>query len=95
MNKFVDWKKPKNLNGTLKNETHVWRLPLELTISELEKAKSLLGEDEKTRAERFYFDKHRNHYVAARSQMRKLLGLYLDTNSDKISSIFFIVASLK
>lgn len=84
MNKFVDWKKPENLSGTLKNETHIWRLPLELTISELEKAKSLLVEDEKTRAERFYFDKHRNHYVAARSQMRKILGFYLNIDNEKI-----------
>lgn len=85
MNDLVNWKKPENSIGLLKNETHIWCLPLNLNKSELDKVKSLLIIDEKERAGRFHFDKHRNHYIAARGQMRRILSLYLNKDSESIN----------
>jgi 4'-phosphopantetheinyl transferase len=84
MNKTVDWIKPKDSVIISNSETHVWLLPLELNKRGLEKAKSLLDNHEKTRAEQFYFHRHRNHYIAARGQMRKLLSQYLNVENDRI-----------
>ena len=81
---MVDWKNPKNTIRISENETHVWLLPLELKPNQLTEAKSFLSEDECARAEKLYFNKHRNHYIAGRGQIRKLLGLYLNSNSEEI-----------
>lgn len=42
-----------------------------------EKDLHCLNEEEKTRANRFYFDKHRNRFTTARVNLRTILGRYL------------------
>ena len=39
-----------------------------------------LSPDEKARAERFKFDKHRNRFIAGRGVLREMLGRYLGAN---------------
>ena len=39
--------------------THVWQLPLQVDSERLQFLASLLSADEKQRAQRFHFDKHR------------------------------------
>ena len=84
MNKLDNWQTPENSFRIPKNEAHVWRLPLELKTNELDKANSFLFENELVRAQRFYFDKHRNHYIAARAQMRMVLSQYLNQDNKDI-----------
>jgi 4'-phosphopantetheinyl transferase len=59
----------------LANEVHVWLADLNdhLAVS----LKPLLALDEVARADRFHFDKDRNHYIVARGLLRKLLAAYL------------------
>jgi 4'-phosphopantetheinyl transferase len=56
---------------------HIWCLPLDLPQQEQERCLSLLAPDEKTRAEKFYFEKARDHFIAGRGLLRTLLGGYL------------------
>jgi 4'-phosphopantetheinyl transferase len=59
------------------DEVHVWRASLEVPALHLQQLRECLAEDELSRANRFVFEKDRNHYIAARSQLRHILGLYL------------------
>jgi 4'-phosphopantetheinyl transferase len=45
---------------------------------------STLDQDERTRASRFHFDKHRRHFVVSRGFLRALLGRYLDTSPEAV-----------
>ena len=56
------------------DEVHVWRLGLDRPA---EPFVELLQPDEVARANRFYFEKDRKHFVVARGFLRVLLGWYL------------------
>jgi len=57
---------------------HIWHLSLDVTVGERDQYSSLLSTDEKKRAERFYFEKVRDRYIAGRGLLRTLLGGYLN-----------------
>jgi 4'-phosphopantetheinyl transferase len=56
---------------------HLWMLSLNRSSQESEHYFSLLSDDEKVRAEKFYFPTARNHFIAGRGLLRTLLGKYL------------------
>jgi len=58
-------------------EMHIWRYSLELSPEHVQTAEALLSPDELQRAARFHFPIHRDRYIAGRSQLRKILGSYL------------------
>jgi 4'-phosphopantetheinyl transferase len=59
------------------NEVHVWRTSLACEPATLHRLEATLAEDEKSRAQRFVFERDRNHYIAGRGILRDLLGKYL------------------
>jgi 4'-phosphopantetheinyl transferase len=59
------------------DEVHVWRAPLGQTDERLECLRGTLAPDECERAARFYFERDRRHFVAARGLLREILSLYL------------------
>src|SRR5262249_54022604 len=59
------------------DEVHVWRAPLDLSEVDVYHLWSILAGDERQRAERYFFEKDRRHFVAARGLLRVLLGRYL------------------
>lgn len=61
----------------LNDEVHVWRASLDVPPERLQQLRKCLAEDELSRANRFVFEKDRNHYVAARGQLRHILSIYL------------------
>ncbi len=63
---------------------HVWLVPLKIAPSFLHDLQSLLSEDERQRAARFRFDRHRQAYISARGQLRLLLGNYLKKDPQTI-----------
>ncbi len=63
---------------------HVWLVPLKIPPSFLHDLQSLLSEDERQRAARFRFDRHRQAYIGARGQLRLLLGNYLEKDPQTI-----------
>jgi 4'-phosphopantetheinyl transferase len=67
---------PANLT-LVDDEVHVWRASLDVPSFKLQQFQKCLAENELSRANRFVFEKDRNHYVAARGQLRHILSFYL------------------
>jgi 4'-phosphopantetheinyl transferase len=60
------------------DEVHLWSFNLDQQSPD--SLKLLLSDDESQRAGRFHFAKDRNHFIAARGLLRKLLAAYLGDN---------------
>jgi 4'-phosphopantetheinyl transferase len=61
-----------------RDEVHIWRASLEPTSpAQLEQLSRLLSPDERERARRFHFQRHREPFIVARATLRLLLGRYL------------------
>ena len=58
------------------DEIHVWHAALDRDEKTLAQLESSLSPEEKTRADRFHFVNDRNRFIAARGQLRELLGKY-------------------
>ncbi|MEH2269727.1 MAG: 4'-phosphopantetheinyl transferase HetI [Nostoc sp.] len=61
----------------LPDEIHVWRIDLDQPESQLQNLAATLSSDETARAERFYFQEHRQRFIAGRGILRTILGRYL------------------
>ena len=59
------------------DEVHVWRASLVQGASRFEEFRRRLSEDEHARANRFHFQKDREHFIVARGLLRTILGWYL------------------
>ncbi|MBN3958703.1 4'-phosphopantetheinyl transferase HetI [Nostoc sp. NMS8] len=68
----------------LQDEIHVWRIDLNQPESQLQNLAATLSSDEMARAERFYFPKHRQHFIAGRGILRTILGRYLDIKPSQV-----------
>src|SRR5438128_1553001 len=66
------------------NEIHVWRAVLGLNPSSFQRLRQTLTTDEHERAERFHFQKDREHFIAARGLLRIILGRYLDIEPSQL-----------
>ena len=67
---------PQTLSLT-SNDVHVWRAPLEQPEDVQERFLRTLDLDERKRADRFHFEKHRRRFILGRGFLRLLLGRYL------------------
>ncbi|KAB2835928.1 4'-phosphopantetheinyl transferase superfamily protein, partial [bacterium] len=65
-------------------EVHVWRAELDVAAKTLAELRGLLSEDERARADRFVRAEDRLRFTAARGLLRRPLGWYLQTPSEKI-----------
>jgi 4'-phosphopantetheinyl transferase len=82
---IVNWKLASSCNLSLeKSEIHIWRMKLDVTASELQGFSGHLSLEERARAERFLFPSDRDHFVAARGMLRKLLGMYLTMSPSSV-----------
>lgn len=66
------------LSGLVEGEVHVWSARLDLPTESQAQCASILSEDERARADRFYSRRDRDRYIAGRGQLRILLGKYID-----------------
>ena len=67
------------------NEVHVWRAPLDQPSSHIDSFRHTLAADEQTKADRFYFQNDRDHFIAAHGVLRAILGRYLDRAPECLS----------
>ncbi len=80
----IEWHiPPKNLNMK-SDEVHIWLASLDIDRTSLKNLKKILSEDEIKRAEKFYFEKDKNHFIACRSILRNILSLYLNVPAGDI-----------
>lgn len=75
---FRSWYPPPKVLTLGSDEVHVWRASLDLPASRVRGLLQTLAADERARAERFYFQKDREHFIVARGVLRDILGRYLD-----------------
>ena len=67
------------------DEIHVWRATLDQAPSQIQSFLHSLASDEQARAERFYFDRDRDHFIVARGVLRAILGRYLNQAPENLS----------
>jgi len=67
------------------DEVHVWRAALDQTASRIQSFLHTLAADERARAERFYLERDREHFVVARGVLRAVLGWYLNRAPECLS----------
>jgi 4'-phosphopantetheinyl transferase len=84
MDREILWQfSPKNL--TLENErVHIWRADLNLPSERVYELANILSPDERERAERYKFQKHRQRFIVARSTLRKILSNYLNLEAERL-----------
>lgn len=70
------------------DELHVWVASLNRPQTQLDQFWRHLAEDERARANRFYFDHDREHYIVARGLLRQLLGSYLQLPAHQIAFVY-------
>ncbi|MEH1767420.1 4'-phosphopantetheinyl transferase HetI [Nostoc sp.] len=68
----------------LPDEIHVWRIDLNQPESQLQNLAATLSSDEMARAERFYFQEHRQRFIAGRGILRTILGRYLGIKPSQV-----------
>jgi len=69
-------------------EVHVWRADLEQPLALQRACLGLLDQDERARAGRFHFEKHRRRFVLGRGFLRVLLGRYLGLAPDQVRFVY-------
>lgn len=84
INSSSPWLKGFPQFGIQSDGIHVWRYTLDLPSSQRESLLGILSPDELERAGKFYFDKDRNRFIAARGILRKILGIYLNEDPNLI-----------
>ena len=72
------WRSPPEAFVLGRDEVHVWRATLDQPKSQSESFLPTLAADERTRAEQFYFETHRERFIVARGVLRAILGCYLN-----------------
>lgn len=80
-----EWKESSDVMAWTGETAHVWRASLNLPPEELDRCSSLLTADERARAMRFFRDKDRHRFVAARGTLRSLLSRYLGLAPEEIA----------
>jgi 4'-phosphopantetheinyl transferase len=65
-------------------EIHIWSLRLDPPAERVDALWPLLAEDEKARADRFRFERHRRQYAVGRGALRTLLAFYLGTRPERV-----------
>ncbi|MBI3779500.1 MAG: 4'-phosphopantetheinyl transferase superfamily protein [candidate division NC10 bacterium] len=80
----VSWDAPPEVLALGSDEVHVWRAGLNQKASLVQGLLMILSADEKVRAERFSFQRDREHFIVARGMLRAILGRYLQREPTNI-----------
>lgn len=72
----ADWPIPSTLPELHPQQIHIWQIDLAVNPNPLQHYQSLLTADELSRAQRFQFATHRQHFMVSRGVLRQLLGHY-------------------
>ena len=74
---IIQWPSCSSAPQIVRGDVHVWAASLRITFTELEAFAAVLSSDEKERAGKFKFEKHRNRFIAGRGALREIAGQYL------------------
>lgn len=79
------WRSPGEGLTLSNDEVHVWRAVLDQNPSRIDNLLETFAEDERARAERFYFQTDRERFIVARGALREILGGYLKRAAKSVS----------
>ncbi len=82
------WPLPPPNPPLAQDELHVWVANQNRSQPQLDQFWHFLAEDERARANRFYFDHDRQHYIVARGLLRLLLGRYLHLAPTEVAFVY-------
>ncbi|MEO6525874.1 MAG: 4'-phosphopantetheinyl transferase superfamily protein [Gemmatimonadaceae bacterium] len=71
------WGEPPDHPSIHPDAVHVWNASLLLDADTIDALRDTLTPDERDRADRFHFRRHRDQFIAARGILRSILGRYL------------------
>jgi 4'-phosphopantetheinyl transferase len=66
------------------DEVHVWRAALDQPNERVRRLLGTLSADERARADKFYFERHRRPFIVSRGFLRAILGRYLDREPESL-----------
>jgi len=72
------WKQQETVPQLFDNHIHIWRVDVSDFISRVGELAPILSAKEKTKSERFHFEKDCNNYIVSQACLRLLLGTYLN-----------------
>lgn len=78
------WKIPPPALVLLDQEIHIWQVSLDQLPPTASRLLNLLSDDERARADRFHFERDREHFITGRGVLRSVLGKYLGTAPGQI-----------
>ena len=78
------WCEPPKTLSLARHEVHVWRSELDKPAFDVSSFLRTLTPDEQARAERFHFQRDREHFIVARGVLRAILGRYLEAEPDRL-----------
>jgi len=67
------------------HEVHVWQWDLDDCSGEFDRYWEILSTQERERADKFRFERHRRRFVAGRGELRRLLSRYLGLTPKKVT----------
>jgi 4'-phosphopantetheinyl transferase len=79
-----EWRESSETLKLGNEDVQVWRAGLERPLGQIEYFRQMLTPDELSRADRFYFQKDRNHFIVARAVLRTILGRYLNIDPHQL-----------
>lgn len=80
----VNWCTPSSSLTLAPTALHIWRASLDVSPDSVARFSALLSSGELVRADRFIFDRDRQHFTVARATLRLLLGRYLQIPADSL-----------
>jgi len=84
VDEMPNWNPAPGAISIQRNEVDVWLARLDPTVAAIAQCRTLLSEDERTRADRFHFERDRTAYTMARAALKTLLGKYLGLSTAEI-----------
>ncbi len=82
------WNTPPQDSILADNKVDVWRIALDRPADQTEELQRLLTPAERSRADRFHFERDRQRFVTARGLLRVILGRYLDLNPSHLRFVY-------
>jgi 4'-phosphopantetheinyl transferase len=79
------WFSPPEHLSLSSNAVHVWRANLDQSPSQIALFQNNLDDDERSRADRFYFSRDRERFIVARGILRAILGCYSNRAPESLS----------
>jgi len=84
MDRKKHWAIPSSDLSLSENQVHAWRVFLNAPLGVRNRLERILGEDERIRASRFYFESDQHRWIIARGALRMLISRYLHLQPEKL-----------